>query len=208
MDVKAAFHVAAEKADSPPITVAEFSTWPLLNEFTAPWADGDEIKVRPDGFVRLHEKEPGDGISEHTFFLELDRSTETLDTLAARAGHYLNHYKSGGFAAHNGAPRSAYKDYPFRVLMVFKTAERRNNMAERLLRNDPPIFTQVYLSTLADARRDPFGAIWIRPIDYRDALAHTPYARADMREQRAYRRQTARDLTVEMKVMKQSILGS
>jgi len=127
IDVKAAFHTAVRKTEC--ISVAEFGTWPRLYEFEAvcfPF-DGTRMLVRPDGFLRLHEKEPDGGLSEHSFFLELDRSTETQDTLISRAVGYLDYYKSGGFAERNGATRSAFKEYPFRVLMVFKTVERRNN---------------------------------------------------------------------------------
>src|SRR6266545_3572123 len=117
MDVKAAFYSALK--DSETFSVAEFSTWPRLHEFKASRPGHDtEVLVKPDGFVRIHEKEKGGGISEHTFFLEVDRSTETQDTLVNRAGCYLDYYKSGGFAVANNKPRSAYKDFPFRVLLV------------------------------------------------------------------------------------------
>jgi hypothetical protein len=116
MDVKAAFHTAMGKAEG--FSIAEFSTWPLLYQFEAVRHDHGEVVVKPDGFIRIHEKEANGGLSEHTFFLEVDRSSETLDTLASKASCYLDYYKSGGFAARNGATRSAYKDYPFRVLMV------------------------------------------------------------------------------------------
>jgi hypothetical protein len=206
MDVKAAFHVAASKAEARSVAVAEFSTWPLLNEFTAFRPDGSEVLMRPDGFIRLHEKESNDGLSEHTFFLEIDRSTETLDTLTAKATCYLDYYKSGGFAERSGGRRSAYKDFPFRVLMVFKTPERRNNMAERLLKNNPPIFTQVYLATIDDATSDPLGAVWIRPIDYRNAVTGTSFATSVDQRQRAYQRQTARDVLIEGNVKKIPLL--
>jgi len=168
MDVKAAFYEAIRKVDT--LSVAEFTTWPRLHQFEVSSGHGrPEAVVRPDGFIRIHEKEADGGVSEHTFFLEVDRSTETQDVLVSRAHCYLNYYKSGGFAVKNGAPRSDFKDYPFRVLMVFKTAERRNNTAERLLQGTPPILTQVYLSTLDEVGKNPLGTIWIRPVDYREA---------------------------------------
>ena len=76
--------------------------------------------VKPDGFIRIHEAEADDGLSEHTFFLELDRSTETLDTLVSRALCYLDYYKSGNFAVRNGGKPTAFREYPFRVLMVLR----------------------------------------------------------------------------------------
>lgn len=207
MDVKAAFHSRSRKTVR--FSVAEFSTWPLLYQFEA-FRDGQrgaEVTVKPDGFIRIHEKEGDEGLSEHAFFLEVDRSTETQDTLVARAGCYIDYYKSGSFALRNGGTRADYKEYPFRVLMVFKTAERRNNTAERLLQNTVPIYSQVMLATFDEATANPLGPIWIRPIDYRDATNGTPFDVSKQKESWGYKRQTERELFVESKVKKISILG-
>jgi hypothetical protein len=75
----------------------------------------------------------GDDTFENTFFVEVDRSTETQDALARGALCYLDYYRRGGLAEPFGHDPTQYKDFPFRVLMIFKTAERRNNAAERLL---------------------------------------------------------------------------
>ena len=202
MDVKTAFHCAIRGTKN--FSVAEFTTWPLLNQFTAkrPGRDGEEVLVRPDGFVRVHETETNDGLSEHTFFLELDRSTETLDTLVSRALCYLDYYKSGNFAVRNGGKPTAFREYPFRVLMVFKTAERRNNIAEQLVRNTPPVLTNAWLATLDDVKAQPLGAIWITPSDYREALKGSPFDPTAREPQSGYQRQTARDVWVEKKVPK------
>jgi hypothetical protein len=207
MDVKTAFHSVISKA--PAFTIAEFSTWPLLYQFEAyrPGYNGAEVAVKPDGFIRIHEKEPDGGLSEHTYFLEVDRSSETQETLVARAGCYLDYYKSGGFAERNGAPRSAYKDYPFRVLMVFRNAERRNNTAECLLQSNPPILTQACLTTIEEVKTNPLGAIWICPVDYRDATKGTSFDSGRRREAWGYKRQTAREVFVEKKIRKFSILA-
>lgn len=208
MDVKTAFHSVIRKTE--PFAIAEFSTWPLLNQFEA-FRDGHggaEVLVKPDGFIRIHEKEKNDGLSEHTFFLELDRSTETQDTLVTRAGCYFDYYKSGGFAVRNGASRSAYKEFPFRVLMVFKTAERRNNTAERLLQNNPPILTHACLSTFEDVTTDPLGPIWIQPVDYRDGTRGTPFDSGQQRGSWGYKRQSAREEFVERNVRKLRILAN
>ena len=168
MDVKAGFHSAIRKTDR--FTVAEFSTWPLLHQFrTLRPGHETEILAKPDGFIRIHETESGGGLSEHTFFLEVDRSTETQETLVKRSSCYLDYYKSGGFAVANGRPRSAYKEFPFRVLLVLKSAERRNNTAQRLFESNPPIRTLVYLATLKEVLADPVGTTWIRPVDYAEA---------------------------------------
>ena len=206
MDVKAAFYSAVAKSDD--FTIAEFSTWPLLHQFEArrPGHNHDEVLVKPDGFIRVHEKEKDGGVSEHTFFLEVDRSSETQDTLVNRAGCYLDYYQSGGFAVRNSAPRSAYKEFPFRVLIVLKTAERRNNSAERLLQSKPPILTQACLSTLAEVSANPLGAIWIRPLDYREALKQTAFEAGT--RTKVYRRQSEREKSVENVISKVRLIES
>jgi len=206
MDVKAAFSSAIRATDR--FSVAGFSTWPLLYQFEAFRAGrgSAEVIVKPDGFIRIHEKEADGGLSEHTFFLEVDRSSEVQDALVSKAVCYLDYYRSGGFAERNGAPRSAYKDYPFRVLMVFKNAERRNNTAERLLQNTPPILTQVWLSTFQEITAHPLAAIWISPADYREATKGTPFDTQHRRVSFGYRRQTEREALVESRIKKQRLL--
>ncbi len=206
MDVKAALHSAIKQTGN--FSLAEFSTWPLLYQFAAVrhGSRGAEVTVKPDGFIRIHEREPDGGVSEHTFFLEVDRSSEIQDTLVHRAGSYLDYYQSGAFAVRNGAARSAFRDYPFRVLMVFKSAERRNNTAERLLQSNPPIHTQVCLSTLAEVTSNPLGPVWFRPLEYEKATRGTPFDPEKARPQWAYQRQTARELFIEQKVPKRCLL--
>ncbi len=202
MDVKSAFHRALRGHAT--FSIAEFGTWPRLYQFEATAASGEETVVRPDGFIRIHEREAGDGLSEHSLFLEVDRSSETLDVLVSRAYAYLDYYKSGGFAERCGGTRSAVKDYPFRVLMVFKTAERRNNMAERLLTGVPPILTQVCLATIAEVTADPLGEIWVRPADYREAVGGTEHENPTNRW--GYKRQVARDVSVEKRIKRVALL--
>jgi hypothetical protein len=170
MDVKAAFYSALKKSET--FNIAEFSTWPLLHQFRAVRPGHQaEVLVKPDGFIRIHEKEKDGGVSEHTFFLEVDRSTETQTTLLNRAGCYLDYYKSGGFAVANGASRSAYKEFPFRVLFVMKSEQRRDNTASRLIAGNPPIRTIVYLSTLLETLSEPVGKIWIQPSNQKTRAA-------------------------------------
>lgn len=199
MDVKAAFYLALK--DSLKFSIVEFNTWPRLNEFQAMRPNhGTEVLVKPDGFIRVHEKEEDGGVSEHTFFLEVDRSSETQGTLVSRAACYLDYYKSGGFAVANGATRSNYKDYPFRVLIILKNVERRNNTADRLLESNPPILTLTYLSTLKDTLSDPIGPVWIRPRDYRNAISNTAFEKRAAKN--TYRREAQREKEIEEKINK------
>lgn len=206
MDVKAAFHSAITATGR--LNLLEFVTWPLLYQFEAR-RSGDsraDVLVKPDGFIRIHQEENDGGASEHTFFLEVDRSTETQDTLVNRAACYLDYYRSGGFAMKQGATPSAYKDFPFRVLMIFKTAERRNNTAERLLQHNPPIFTQTRLTTMTEVIRNPLGPVWVRPIDYREATKGTQFDTERRRPNFAYRRQSNREVSVESRIRKLGLL--
>jgi hypothetical protein len=205
MDVKAAFHSAIKKTTK--YSVVEFSTWPLLYQFETPHQGyGGDVLVKPDGFIRIHESEADGGLSEHTFFLEVDRSSEKQDTLITRAGCYVDYYKSGGFAARNGAPRTEFKDYPFRVLLILKNAERRNNTAERLVQNNPPILTQVWLTTSAEVTTNPLGPIWIQPVDYRNVTRGTTFDAERPRRDLIYRRQPEREALAESKIKKLSLL--
>jgi hypothetical protein len=174
MDVKAAF--AKAFASSKNLRLAEFSTWPSLHQFETrtlrPAVGEAAIVVKPDGFIRIRDEER-DGAREHVFFLEVDRSTETLETLIQRAACYSSYFRSGGFAVRCGGAQSDYRSFPFRVLMVFKSVERRDNVAARLLALTPPILTQVWLTTVAEVESDAIGAIWVRPLDYQRSTVAT-----------------------------------
>lgn len=166
MDVKAAFVNAVRKQAN--LELAEFSTWPLLYEFRALTPTSESVLVRPDGFIRIHEKDAAGGVYEHMFFLEVDRSTESQSVLAMKAHCYRDFYVRGGLAERNGRPAPEYEQFPFRVLMVFRTEARRNNTAARLLQLTPPVRTQAWLTTAAAVSRDPLGVIWVRPADLTD----------------------------------------
>jgi hypothetical protein len=168
LDVKASLVSAIQKTER--FKVAEFCTWPLLHSFEASHPKTKaSVVVKPDGFIRIHEDDPDGGLSEHTFFLEVDRSTESQEVLATKAHCYLDYYRSGGFAVSCGGERSAYKEFPFRVLIVCKSEERRDNAAKRLLQNNPPILTQVWVTTLGEISKSPLGEIWVRPRNYYDS---------------------------------------
>ena len=168
MDAKAALAPAISRISG--MTVVEFNTWPILCQFDVQPRGRPRVRVKPDGLIRVEERTPGGEVYEHSFFLEIDRGTETLDTLALRSICYREHYSSGGFAASFGASRTAYTEYPFRVLMVFPSEERRNNLTERLLAVNPPIETLIWLTTVTDLATDALGPVWIRPRDYRAAF--------------------------------------
>ena len=203
-DVKVAFHAAVRK--NPNLRIVEFSTWPFLYEFRASLPEGDQkdVLVRPDAFIRIQMVAKEGGVSEHKFFLEVDRSTETQGILVTRVRRYVSYYKSGKFALRNDGARSDYSNYPFRVLLVFKSSDRKNNTAIELLGANPPIFTQAYLTTFQDVITDPLGSIWIRPVD----LSNVSFLKASLKPRRRneYVRDVSRNCLIEEQVRKSSIL--
>lgn len=205
MDVKAALHGALFKSEQ--FSILQFSTWPLLCQFEVARAtDGVVAPTKPDGFIRIHEKEEGTKGFAYDCFLEVDRSSEVQDTLVAKADCYREYYKSGAFAARNGASPRDFKAFPFRVLMIFKTAERRNNTAERLLAHSPPILTQVWLTTHADLTADPLGPIWVLPADFRKVIMGSQFDGQRPKQGFGYRRQGEREAFIESNVRKRRLL--
>jgi hypothetical protein len=171
-DVRAAFHLATNKTDG--VEIAEFSTWPVLYQFEAFTPDGEAVTVKPDGFIRIHELSPEGETFEQMFFLEVDRSTETQNTLLTRALCYRDYYQRGGFAVRCGYSPQAFNRVPFRVLMTFKTPERLHNTAAALLAAHPPVLSQVWLTTIADVLTGPLDPIWRRPADLRPSDSEEP----------------------------------
>jgi hypothetical protein len=138
----------------------------------------------------------------------VDRSTESQDILADHAGCYLDFYRRGGLAVRFGLKKEEYKEMPFRVLMTFRNAERRNNAAERLLANRPPILTHSLLTTMDEFIADPLGAIWIQPIDYRNAVRGSDFDVDRFPTRRIYRRQAEREALVDEQASKARLLAS
>jgi hypothetical protein len=199
MDVRVAFTKSIRKMEH--LTLTEFSTWPRMFQFWSYSRPGMRIKVKPDGFIRFRE-----GDTEHTFFLEVDRSTESQEKLCERIVAYLNYYRMGGLAIRNGHRKEDFKDFPSRVMIVCRTAERRNNTAARLLSIQPPILTMAMLTTMTELQNDPLGPIWMRPMDYRKIMTGTAYDPGQLNFNAIYRRNTAREEFVEQNIVKQMLI--
>lgn len=168
MDVKAV--LVGALSHLPSVRIVQCTTWPRLLQFSVsrPLANGygsNEVTVKPDGFLCIQERD-AEGVLEHNLFFEVDRGTESQRVFAEKAACYRAHYHRGGFAESRGGSRDDFEEYPFRVLGVFKTAERRNNAAERLLHLEPPIKKMVWLATATELLPNPLGAIWIQPASF------------------------------------------
>ncbi|HWA87350.1 MAG TPA: replication-relaxation family protein [Opitutus sp.] len=160
LDLKVAFQSAAAAHG---LSILECTTWPLLNQFTAPGG-----VVKPDAFVRFRSASDDNTTEEHHLFIELDQSTEPLGTLCDRSRRYAAHAKKICGQMERGVSHTGRHQHPFRVLYVLRSRERRDILAERLRTANPPILSLVWLTTFEEASNDPFGAIWLRPIDYRN----------------------------------------
>lgn len=172
MDVKAAFIAALSKL--PNVKIVQCTTWPRLSQFRVrqPSTTGygsSEVTVKPDGFLCIHERD-ANRIAEHNLYFEIDRGTESQRVLAEKAACYRAHYSSGQFAESCGGNRGEFEKYPFRVLAVFKTTERRDNAIKQLLRLNPPIKTMVWLAVMAEILANPLGLTWTRPTECQNAL--------------------------------------
>ena len=128
------------------------------------------------------------------------------DVLVTKTIGYRDYYHSGGFAVRNGATAADFQSFPFRVLIVLKSVERRNNTAERLLQINPPILTLTWLTTLAAVTADPLGAIWIQPKSYRDVTTGTPFDPERKQPTGIYRRQPERERFVASRIVKRRLL--
>jgi hypothetical protein len=199
MDVRAAFERAI--AGDPKLRLYRFNTWPRMFEFSTYVGASKRLTVKPDGFVAIRS-----GEIDHSLFLEVDRSTESLEALIQRIGGYFNYYRQGGYAARLGYPAARFKEFPFRVMIVLRTAERRNNLAQKLLARHPPILTMAILTTMPELLENPLAAIWVRPIDYRgvtiDALLDSDRFRSD----HIYRRDIQRDGRIEALIAKRPLI--
>jgi hypothetical protein len=208
MDVRVAFFRAINAY--PQMKIEEFGTWPSLFEFEAEshnargWTRRQI--VRPDGFCRIQES-AADGLSEHCFFLELDRSTETQERIASRCVAYQNFYRSGGFAEWFGANPEDFKDFPFRVLVVLQNAERRNNLMHFCHQQKVPIQQLVWTSTLEEVLKNPLDRIWLCPIDYAKAVGGTRFDPDRLHPAffKRYRRQIEREQLVDARAQKRSL---
>jgi len=165
-DVMAACTVALRGNDR--FELLEFSVWPRRYSFSVD-RDYRRVPVQPDGYIRLLEKN-GEDAPEYHFFLELDKGTETIERLAEKCVNYREYDRSGGYAEFCGGKREDRKSRPFRVLVVCKSEQRRNNLAERLLQYHPPFSTMILITTLSESVGDPLGKIWMTPAAYKEPV--------------------------------------
>lgn len=205
LDLKAAMVSAARGVTG--VSIPTFSTWPALHRFDAADRNGELQTVNPDGFIRLHETEPSGEVFESMYFLEVDRSEEGQATLIAKCERYRHWYRSGGMTERHGASPDDYEDFYFRVLITCKTAERRNNLIERLLACEPPILSQVWVGVFEEVLADPLGQVWMRPKEYRDVMSDLPgNTRQPSGNGFAYRKQPERNAFVESHIEKRTLL--
>jgi hypothetical protein len=150
----------------------EFNVWPRRFAFTVDREFG-RICVQPDGYLRILEN-GAERQSELHFFLEVDRGTETIERLADKCVNYRQYQRSGRYAEFCGHSRDNANARSFQVLVICKSEQRRDNLAERLLQLQPPFSTMVLITTLSEYDRDSLGKIWMTPSAFRRRVAIRP----------------------------------
>jgi hypothetical protein len=165
-DVKAAIHRAVRgRADT---KVTRFVTWPRMLRFKLRGGQAAQQSIiSPDGFFRIEQLSPA-GRTGYDFFVEVDRSTESLSRIVTRAAGYLSHYTQGDYARRRGGKDSDPKAFPFRVLWIVPSRARAEGFARACLEHRPPILKMMWIATIHDVLADPLGSIWIRPVDLQD----------------------------------------
>lgn len=175
-DVRAALCAAIAKTHT--LRVTMFSTWPAHHRFSIlEPATGERCTVEPDGYIGVAQERADGRRRDHSFFLEVDRSTESVERVVRQVGRYRTYYTSGGFAKRNGCPPDDYTRHPFRVLLVLKSAARRDHVARALLELSPPVLSQAWLTTHAEITASPLAEIWIEPRSFRNESGETPAKR-------------------------------
>lgn len=142
-----------------------FRTAPEETSFSVFCADhGREETVRPDALAELHRETDG---YRHTFFLEIDRSTETQGHLIHLGNQYRSLKKSRRFIGEANHPYDRTK-VSFRVLLIVRSRQRMTNSGANFCRF-AGINTLVWITTIDEFLQDPFGAIWQCPVDFKDS---------------------------------------
>ena len=214
MKVKAALEPAINAQEH--FEVIEFGTWPRLYQFKVwrPVIDAQGYKtakeemLRPDGFLRIYRYDNTDNRDVYDLFLEVDMGTASHTRLADKGVGYEQYYESGRFAARYGSSGAPKEKYPFRVLFVVASAERSNNICEHILQSDEINWTRIWLTSFKKLLTDPLGSIWMRPRDYLDATAGTPYDPDKRRNINAYVRDPERERFVAQRVHTWSLFES
>ncbi len=193
----------------PGYEIDRFDTWPRLYQFIAtgfdPLTRKDETRrIEADGFIKILI--PSEGRA-HRFFLEVDLTNEPRKILGPKPEFFFEYYKSGKFARwQTGLKEVAKEDYPFRVLIVVESQERRNNLAEYMLQHTS-IKDFVMLTTFKLLQENPLGEIWISPQDYDRATRKTPFEVKQVSlTQWIYKRDIKRDEFVEQMIQKHRLL--
>ncbi len=105
------------------LELLELTTWPWQINFEARFPvkrDGFTYKkamtIRPDGLLRLKHRLPNGSSRDLTFYLEIDRSTESQTQLLKKASGYIAHRNQE----------------PFQVIFTFSTIARCREASSRI----------------------------------------------------------------------------
>jgi hypothetical protein len=142
-------------------------------------------------------------VSSSFSFLEVDRGSETLDTVVRKCFGYQEFFRTGGMARRFG--KSDPKDVPFRVIVSVESEARRNNVAEALLRMRNPLLRLVWITTRAQIEADPFAPIYLTPLAYRQAVEGSAHEIERVRPEELKQARKTRDTHIAAKALLQSL---
>lgn len=173
LTLRAAFEEAARARSE--LSIPTFTTWPRLAQFPAERAlagvgQRSTMMLKPDGFCVIKESLASGRSDAFYFFVEVDRSTETLQTLCSKMHGYRDYWRRGGLAERFGDDAANGKKWPFRVLWTFKTEARLRSVQEAFNKSNPPYRGLAWLALFEDAVEQPLRSVWTRP---QDSTTHT-----------------------------------
>lgn len=153
------------------------------------------VPIRPDWFFGLRING-----ADSYFFFEMDEGTMTLRAFRRKLRGYREYYFSAGFLNRYGQNGTRKEDYPFRVLTTVRQAttkpsdERRNNLVEQAIAEGSLLMC--WFANFQEAVADPFGKVWVRGKEYKEALGSLPESIGN----------TQRDRLIKEKIVRYSLL--
>ena len=147
-------------------TVSSCTSGPALeHKFVGP--NGSSLAIRPDRFLKLTVND-----ATFPFFIEVDRGTKDLVSTTKKYDVWRQLYTytlyddAGVFDEKFGEPGTASNGSRFRVLITVPSAQRRNNMIEKMIAqtmaHGAPLSPIRAYSIFDQVEDSPYAPIWIR----------------------------------------------
>ena len=191
--------------------IKQFVVIPLFTEFQAVTPAGRK-SYRPDAYIQLSIE----GEEDAYIFVEVDRSNHSHSVIMEKCSAYWDYYKRGGFAKKSGGQEEGIHEFPFRVLWVVPSIDRRNLLMESLIReSEKPqsvskgLYSrrQAWFAAKGDLENDILGEYWLVPEDYKKALKGTNFDPLTRSRDGIKKRNIERDKFVDERVLKRKLFS-